>query len=81
MAPIKLQISAELHLPFEEIRESVATAILADPWAWKDDEAVAGEGGLPPRDEKEMFDELVASVRNTKSPLELMAVIDFHGKR
>jgi hypothetical protein len=77
---IRYELSEELHLTFDEIKDRVRTAIREHPDAWRDDEAVAGEGGRPPRDEQEMLEELLAKVGGAKSILELMAVLDFHGR-
>jgi len=72
---VRYVVSDELHLSFDEIRESICTAIRAKPDSWRDDEAIAGEDG-PPRDEEEMLEELIAKVRAAKSPRELIAVIE-----
>jgi hypothetical protein len=77
---VKWEVSEELYLPFEDIRDAVATTILDNPDLWRDEEACAGEGE-PPRDEQVMLDELVGNVRKARSPLELMAAIDSHGGR
>jgi hypothetical protein len=77
---VHYELSDELGLALDEIKDRVCTAIKDHPDAWRDDEAIAGEGGRPPRDEQEMLEELLAKVRGAKSILELMAVLDFHGR-
>ena len=77
---IRYELSEELRLTLDRIKEQVCTAIRDHPDIWRDDEAIAGEGGRPPRDEQEMLEELMTKVRNAKSILELMAVLDFHGR-
>jgi hypothetical protein len=76
---VRYDVSDELHLPFDEIRESICTAIRAKPDSWRCDEAIAGEDG-PPREEEEMLEELIGKVRKAKSPQELMAVISSWGE-
>ena len=80
MHRVQYEISEELNLPLDEIQEQVCAIILADPDAWTDNEIFAGEGGAPPRYPEDVIEELIANVRSARSPLELMAVIDFHGK-
>ncbi len=77
---VQYEISEELNLPLEEIQERACATVLANPDAWTDNEIFAGEGGLPAREPEDVLDELIANVRGAKSPLELLAVIDFHGK-
>lgn len=76
---VKYEVSEELRLPFEEIKESICTAIRAKPDSWRDDEAVAGEDGSP-REEEEMLEELIGKVREAKSPRKLMTVIESWGE-
>jgi hypothetical protein len=76
---VRYDLSEELHLPFEEIKESICTAIRAKPDSWRDDEAIAGEDG-PPREEEEMLDELIGKVRTAKSPRKLITAIDSWGQ-
>lgn len=75
---VRYEFSEELHLPFEDIKESICTAIRAKPDSWRCDEAIAGEDG-PPREEEEMLEELIGKVRKAKSPRKLMAVIQSWG--
>ena len=77
---VKYELSEELHLSFEEIKESICTAIRAKPDSWRDDEALAGEGGEEPRDEQEMLEELLGKIRAAKNSLNIIAVINAHGE-
>lgn len=76
---VKYAVSEELRLSFEDIRESICTAIRAKPDSWRCDEAIAGEDG-PPREEEEMLEELIAKVRGAQNPRTLKAVIESWGE-
>jgi hypothetical protein len=63
---IDQQIEAIDPMTLEQVKDRVAASIQANPDDWRDDEAIAGEAG-PPREEQELLDELVASVRAAAS--------------
>lgn len=71
-----------LELPpmsLEQIKDKVVEIIMQRPWAWWDDEAIAGEDGEP-REAEEMIDELIARVRNAASMSEVSDVVEHpHG--
>lgn len=74
------QVCCELEevetLSVGALRERVCAAIASDPDRWRDDEAVAGEDG-PPRDEQEMLDELLETVRGADSVPQIINAL-FH---
>ena len=74
----KYQLSNELGLSLGVIKDRISTIIRAHPDAWRDDEA--GESGVMPIDEEEALNEFLSKVAAAKSPLELMAVIEFQGR-
>jgi hypothetical protein len=49
-------------LALDQVKERACASIEANPDDWRDDEAIAGEVA-PPREEREMLDELQAAVR------------------
>ena len=63
---IDQQVEAIGPMTLDQVKDRVAVSILANPDDWRDDEAIAGEVG-PPREEQELLDELVASVRAAAS--------------
>jgi hypothetical protein len=62
-------------VPFEEVRRRVCESIQAHPDIYRDDEAIAGEAG-PPRDEREMLDELTDKARAASNMRELIGVLE-----
>ena len=66
-------------LSLDALKARVRDIIEADPERWKDDEAVAGEDG-PPRDEREMLDELLEAVQIAPSVPEIVYAL-FPGER
>jgi hypothetical protein len=77
---VEYEISAELGLPFKDIKDNMCAAIRAKPDSWRCDEAIAGEDGEEPRDEQEMLEELIAKIRGARDPLEIIAAINAHGE-
>lgn len=63
---IEQQVEAIDPISLDQVKDRVAASIQANPDDWRDDEAIAGEAG-PPREEQELLDELVASVRAAES--------------
>ncbi|RAK63125.1 hypothetical protein [Phenylobacterium kunshanense] len=63
---IDQQAEAIDPMTLDQVKDRVAASIQANPDDWRDDEAIAGEAG-PPREEQELLDELVASVRAAAS--------------
>lgn len=49
-----------------QVKDRIAASIHANPDDWRDDEAIAGEAGLP-RDEQELLGELEAAARAATS--------------
>ncbi len=71
---VQYDVRVDEPLPFGALKERICASIQANPDHWRDDEAVAGEAGAP-RDEQDMMDELLRSVRNAKSMLELIPIM------
>lgn len=73
------RVSYELEevaaLSLDDVKERVRDIIDADPERWKDDEAVGGESA-PPRDEREMLDELKERVRMAPSIAEIIYALE-----
>ncbi|OXE37346.1 MAG: hypothetical protein CGW95_01945 [Phenylobacterium zucineum] len=63
---IDQQVEVIDPITLDQVKDRVAASIQANPDDWRDDEAIAGEAG-PPREEQELLDEMVASVRAAAS--------------
>lgn len=63
---IDQQVEAIDPISLDQVKDRVAASIQANPDDWRDDEAIPAEAG-PPREEQELLDELVASVRAAAS--------------
>lgn len=71
---IDQQVEAIDPMTLDQVKNRVAASIQANPDDWRDDEAIAGEAG-PPREEQELLDELVASVRAAASLPQIINVL------
>jgi hypothetical protein len=71
---IDQQVEAIDPMTLDQVKDRVGASILANPDDWRDDEAIAGEAG-PPREEQELLDELVASVRAAGSAPQIINVL------
>ena len=71
---VRYEVIEEDPIPFDLLKERICASIEASPDYWKDDEAIAGEAG-PPRDEQEMMNEFLQSVRQANSMLELIPIM------
>lgn len=60
------------EMTFGDVKDRLCAAIQNNPDHWRDDEAIAGEGGLPPVDEQDLLDEMKAQVMRSNSVLELI---------
>jgi hypothetical protein len=59
-------------MTFEDAKARLCAAIQNNPDHWRDDEAIAGEGGRPPVKEQDLLDEMKAQVMRSNSVLELI---------
>lgn len=60
------------EMTFEDAKARLCAAIQNNPDHWRDDEAIAGEGGQPPVEEQDLLDEMKAQVMRSNSVLELI---------
>jgi len=60
------------EMTFEDAKARLCAAIQNNPDHWRDDEAIAGEGGQPPVKEQDLLDEMKAQVMRSNSVLELI---------
>jgi hypothetical protein len=60
------------EMTFDGVKARLCAAIQNNPDHWRDDEAIAGEGGRPPVDEQDLLDEMKAQVMRSNSVLELI---------
>jgi hypothetical protein len=59
-------------MTFADVTGRLCAAIQNNPDHWRDDEAIAGEGGQPPVKEQDLLDEMKAQVMRSNSVLELI---------
>ena len=59
-------------MAFDDAKARLCAAIQNNPDHWRDDEAIAGEGGQPPVNEQDLLDEMKAQVMRSNSVLELI---------
>jgi hypothetical protein len=60
------------EMTFEDAKARLCAAIQNNPDHWRDDEAIAGEGGRPPVNEQDLLDEMKVQVIRSNSTLELV---------
>lgn len=60
------------EMTFEDAKARLCAAIQNNPDHWRDDEAIAGEGGRPPVKEQDLLEEMKAQVMRSNSVLELI---------
>lgn len=60
------------EMTFQDVKRRLCAAIQNNPDHWRDDEAIAGEGGQPPVAEQDLLDEMKAQVMRSNSVLELI---------
>lgn len=72
---VRYEVEEAPAVPFEEVRRRVCGSIQSHPDMYRDDEAIAGEAGLP-RDEQEMLDELTDKARAASNMRELIDVFE-----
>ncbi len=68
---VEYDLVEEGPMPLELVKARVLSAIDAAPDLWWDDEAIAGEDG-PPKDEREMIQDLKGRVQRAQNLVELM---------
>ncbi len=68
---VEYDLVEEGPMPLERVKARVLKAIDAAPDLWRDDEAIAGEDG-PPKDEREMIQDLKERVQRAQDLIELM---------
>ena len=59
-------------MTFGDAKACLCAAIQNNPDQWRDDEAIAGEGGQPPIKEQDLLEEMKAQIMRSNSVLELI---------